>query len=54
MEVGMVRNYKPPEVRVLGSISDLTQSKPGIYFDFPGASEGSKTPPSPGAPGTVS
>lgn len=54
MEVGMVRNYKPPAVKFLGTISDLTQSKPGIYFDFPGSAEGNKTPPSPGSPGTVS
>jgi hypothetical protein len=54
MEVGMIRNYKPPAVKFLGTISDLTQSKPGIYFDFPGSAEGNKTPPSPGSPGTVS
>jgi hypothetical protein len=50
----MAPHYEPPTVRVLGPISDLTQQKPGIYFDFPGASEGHKTPPQPGAPGTVS
>ena len=49
------QNYEPPKIIVLGDVTDLTQAtKPGIYFDFPGASEGSKTPPSPGAPGTVS
>jgi hypothetical protein len=50
----MAPEYEPPKVKFLGPISDLTQAKPGIYFDFPGASEGSKAPPSPGAPGTVS
>ena len=47
-------HYESPTVKVLGPISDLTQSKPGIYFDFPGASEGNTNPPAPGAPGTVS
>lgn len=46
--------YSKPMVTVLGEVTDLTQSKPGIYFDFPGASEGNSTPPAPGAPGTVS
>ena len=44
--------YKSPAVKVLGPISDLTQSKPGIYFDFPGSSEGNNHPPAPGTPGT--
>jgi hypothetical protein len=47
-------HYESPTVKVLGPVSDLTQSKPGIYFDFPGASEGNTNPPAPGAPGTVS
>lgn len=46
--------YSKPTVTVLGEVTNLTQGKPGIYFDFPGASEGNTTPPSPGAPGTVS
>lgn len=46
--------YSKPTVTVLGEVADLTLSKPGIYFDFPGASEGNTTPPPPGAPGTVS
>jgi hypothetical protein len=50
----MAPHYEPPKVKDLGRISDLTQSKPGIYFDFPGASEGNTNPPAPGAPGTVS
>ena len=47
-------SYEAPRVTVLGDVTDMTQSKPGIFFDFPGSSEGSKTPPPPGAPGTVS
>lgn len=50
----MAQHYEPPKVKVLGPISDLTQAKPGIYFDFPGSSEGNKNPPPNGAPGTVS
>jgi hypothetical protein len=46
--------YEEPKITVLGDITDMTQAKPGIFFDFPGSSEGSKTPPTPGAPGTVS
>lgn len=46
--------YESPTVKVLGPISELTQGKPGIYFDFPGASEGNTQPPATGAPGTVS
>ena len=44
--------YEAPQITVLGDITDMTQAKPGIYFDVPGAAEGNKTPPSPGAPGT--
>jgi hypothetical protein len=47
-------SYEAPSITILGDITDMTQAKPGIYFDFPGANEGSKTPPPPGAPGTVS
>jgi hypothetical protein len=50
----MSEHYEEPTVKVLGTVSDLTQSKPGIYFDMPGSSEGNSTPPAPGAPGTVS
>jgi len=47
--------YEKPSVTVLGEVTDLTMSgKPGIYFDFPGSSEGNKMPPPPGTPGTVS
>ena len=49
------QNYEAPKITVLGDVTDMTQSqKPGIYFDFPGSAEGAKTPPPPGAPGTVS
>jgi hypothetical protein len=47
--------YEAPRITVLGDITDMTQAqKPGIYFDMPGSSEGSKIAPPPGAPGTVS
>jgi hypothetical protein len=49
-----IEEYEEPTVTVLGTVSDLTQGKPGIYFDFPGSSEGNKTPPKPGTPGTTS
>jgi hypothetical protein len=44
--------YEAPQITVLGDITDMTQTKPGIYFDFPGSAEGNSTPPKPGAPGT--
>jgi hypothetical protein len=47
-------SYEAPSITVLGDITDMTQAKPGIYFDMPGSAEGSKIPPTPGAPGTVS
>jgi hypothetical protein len=46
--------YEAPQITVLGDITDMTQGKPGIYFDFPGSTEGNTSPPAPGAPGTVS
>lgn len=46
--------YSKPKVTVLGEVTDLTQGKPGVFFDFPGSSQGNTTPPAPGAPGTVS
>jgi hypothetical protein len=47
--------YEAPKITVLGDVTDMTLAgKPGIFFDMPGSSEGSKTPPTPGAPGTVS
>jgi hypothetical protein len=48
------QSYEAPKITVLGDITDMTQAKPGIFFDFPGSAEGSSTPPTPGAPGTVS
>lgn len=45
--------YEKPTVTVLGTVTDMTQgSKPGIYFDYPGSSEGNTSPPPPGTPGT--
>ncbi len=44
--------YEAPQITVLGDITDMTQAKPGIYFDFPGSAEGNSTPPNPHAPGT--
>jgi hypothetical protein len=45
--------YEAPQITVLGDLTDMTQAgKPGVYFDMPGASEGSKTLPPPGTPGT--
>ncbi len=46
--------YEVPTVTVLGGVTEMTQAKPGIYFDFPGSSQGNKVPPPPGAPGTTS
>ena len=48
----MGSQYEPPKVEVLGTVTDLTQKKGGIYFDFPGSSEGNTVPPKKGAPGT--
>jgi hypothetical protein len=50
----MTPKYEAPTVKMLGTITDLTQSKPGIFFDFPGSSEGNDGKPAPGTPGTVS
>lgn len=53
------RRYETPDIRVLGDLSELTQtlptrggSKPGIYFDYPGSSEGNSQIPPYGYPGT--
>ncbi|MGP0111061.1 MAG: hypothetical protein ACLPR9_19765 [Acidimicrobiales bacterium] len=45
-------SYEAPQITVLGDITDMTQAKPGIYFDFGNSAEGSKTAPAPGSPGT--
>ena len=50
----MTPKYEAPTVKMLGTITDLTQSKPGIYFDMPWSSEGNNNKPAPGTPGTVS
>jgi hypothetical protein len=47
-------HYEAPSITVLGDVTDMTQAKPGIFFDLPGSNEGNSTPPAPGAPGTVS
>ncbi len=44
--------YESPRLTVLGSVTELTQQKPGIFFDAPGSPQGSGTPPAPGTPGT--
>ena len=44
--------YEAPQITVLGDITDMTQSKPGVFFDFPGSAEGNSVPPTPGTPGT--
>jgi hypothetical protein len=38
-------SYEAPEITVLGDITDMTQSKPGIFFDFPHSGEGNSKPP---------
>jgi len=48
------KSYEAPTVKILGEVSDLTETKPGIYFDLPGSNQGNTNPPPPGAPGTVS
>lgn len=44
--------YEPPAIAVLGTVADLTHSKPGIFFDFPGSQQGNTDRPPPGTPGT--
>jgi hypothetical protein len=48
----MPQDYEAPEVKVLGTITDMTLAKPGIYFDFGGSLQGNNEPPAPGTPGT--
>ncbi len=45
-------NYEAPQITVLGDITDMTQVKPGFYFDMPGSAEGNTVKPPPGTPGT--
>lgn len=47
----MTPKYEAPTVKTLGTITDLTKSKPGHFFDFPGSSEGNTVNPPPGTPG---
>jgi hypothetical protein len=46
------RPYESPQVKLIGSVTDLTLGKPGIYFDYGHATEGANVPPAPGTPGT--
>lgn len=48
----MPPKYESPEVKLLGTVTDMTLSKPGIYFDFAGSQQGNDDPPAPGTPGT--
>jgi hypothetical protein len=45
-------SYEAPQITVLGEVTDMTQGKPGFYFDFPGSAQGASKPPPPGSPGT--
>jgi hypothetical protein len=40
--------YEAPQLTVLGNITDMTQGKPGQYFDFPHSSSNIETFPPPG------
>jgi hypothetical protein len=46
--------YEPPQVKLLGAVTDVTLAKPGIFFDMPHSAQGNSVPPALGAPGTVS
>jgi hypothetical protein len=46
--------YEPPVVKVLGAVTDLTQAKPGRFFDYPGATIGGDSGPPRDPGGTVS
>ena len=48
----MKPQYERPEVKVVGEVTKVTQSKPGIYFDSPGSQQGETRVPPPGTPGT--
>lgn len=48
----MKKRYETPRLSVLGSVTDLTLAKPGIFFDFAGSLEGNDQPPAPGTPGS--
>ena len=39
-------NYEAPAITELGTVADLTQQKPGFYFDA-GAQQGSNVKPAP-------
>jgi hypothetical protein len=44
--------YETPTITVLGEVTDMTQAKPGIFFDMPMSAEGNSQKPAPGTPGT--
>jgi hypothetical protein len=44
--------YEAPQITVLGDVTDMTQSKPGFYFDYPLSAEGASAKAPPGTPGT--
>jgi hypothetical protein len=44
--------YEAPQITVLGDVTDMTLSKPGLYFDFPMSAEGNSKVAPPGTPGT--
>jgi hypothetical protein len=44
--------YEAPKITVLGDVTDMTQTKPGFFFDFPGSAEGATSRPPVGSPGT--
>ena len=44
--------YEAPQITVLGDVTDMTQSKPGFYFDYPMSAEGASSKAPPGTPGT--
>lgn len=46
------KTYEPPTVIVLGEVADVTQAKPGFYFDYGNSAEGASTKPAVGSPGT--
>jgi hypothetical protein len=46
--------YETPQITVLGDITDMTLTKPGLNFDYPGSAEGNTQGPPPSTPGTTS
>lgn len=48
------KGYEAPEITVIGGLADITQVKPGFFFDQVGSSEGNSVIAPPGTPGTGS